>query len=638
MAFKRSLILGFSLIFIAVFAYGQQDTFQELPEFNLRYGSFRKNSSTFTWQVDSSTLSRFKTLSLAQLLQQESGIFIKNYSPGSLATSSLRGGSAQHTATLWNGFQITSPMLGQIDFSLLPVGIFQQIQVEHGEGSALWGSGAVAGTIHLNNQARFNQGISLSIGGSGGSFNTNNQNIGINYSDSNYALQFDCYRQFSENNFLFQDPFSSSERRMNHAKFNVLGTMLNQSFKWRKSILSLRIWSQLANREIPPTLMESTAEATQKDQAHRFALEHFYQNKKWKSNSRLGFFTENLDFRQHHNANSSLSQTQSLLSETDWKFKLLKNLELQFGAHSTLAFAESNGYENLKSQLRFAVFYGISHQFKHWWQQQFFVRKEWVDNIHVPLTYSYGSTFQIHKHLSIKANAAYLFRVPTLNDRFWSPGGNPDLKPEKGHSIDFGLYYQLKENKTWSQKLSVCVYHRRLHDWIIWLPQQTYWSPQNLMQVWSRGLEINQFSAFRKGNWYYALQSNLSLSYSTNEKAKMENDASLHKQLIYTPVLQYNIGFTLAWKSLEFYWQQGFVGERFISTDNTHSLPAFHLSNFRTTWKSKLKNQPFHLFIQVNNLFNNSYQVMAMRPMPLRHFQIGGQFNLQLIKNQNKTT
>ena len=33
------------------------------------------------------------------------------------------------------------------------------------------------------------------------------------------------------------------------------------------------------------------------------------------------------------------------------------------------------------------------------------------------------------------------------------------------------------------------IFNRNINNWIIWLPEQTFWTPQNLMQVWSRGLE-----------------------------------------------------------------------------------------------------------------------------------------------------
>ena len=54
-----------------------------------------------------------------ELLNQLSGVHIRSYGSGSLATSSVRGGSAGHTLVLWNNVPISSPLLGLLDLSLL---------------------------------------------------------------------------------------------------------------------------------------------------------------------------------------------------------------------------------------------------------------------------------------------------------------------------------------------------------------------------------------------------------------------------------------------------------------------------------------------------------------------------------------
>ena len=43
---------------------------------------------------------------------------------------------------------------------------------------------------------------------------------------------------------------------------------------------------------------------------------------------------------------------------------------------------------------------------------------------------------QLFKPLKLKVNAAKVYRLPTLNDLYWSPGGNPNLKPEEGFTYE----------------------------------------------------------------------------------------------------------------------------------------------------------------------------------------------------------
>src|SRR4051812_33013156 len=57
---------------------------------------------------------------LNNALSQSSSIYFKNYGNDQLSTIAFRGTSSSHTAVLWNGMNISSPTLGQTDFSLLP--------------------------------------------------------------------------------------------------------------------------------------------------------------------------------------------------------------------------------------------------------------------------------------------------------------------------------------------------------------------------------------------------------------------------------------------------------------------------------------------------------------------------------------
>src|SRR5690606_5715624 len=130
-----------------------------------------------TQAIDSATMARYRPADLGTLLEMESPIFIKSYGLGSLATTSFRGGSANHTAVLWNGFNIGSPMNGQIDLSLVPVGIADEVSIQYGGASALWGSGAVGGSVLLNSTPVFDSGLTVDAGASFGSFGDRRQHL-----------------------------------------------------------------------------------------------------------------------------------------------------------------------------------------------------------------------------------------------------------------------------------------------------------------------------------------------------------------------------------------------------------------------------------------------------------------------------
>ena len=103
-------------------------------------------------ELDSAALAQYRGGTAADVLGARSGLYIKNYGPGQLATISLRGTAAQHTAVLWNGLNIALPTLGQNDLALLPISGNTQLAVQPGPAAALYGSGAVGGAIILRTE------------------------------------------------------------------------------------------------------------------------------------------------------------------------------------------------------------------------------------------------------------------------------------------------------------------------------------------------------------------------------------------------------------------------------------------------------------------------------------------------------
>src|SRR5574343_1214189 len=81
--------------------------------------------------------------SLADVLSQYSALFVKSYSPGNLASTSMRGMGAQHTAVQWNGINLQSCMNSNIDLNLLPVFFFDQAAIETGANASASANGAI---------------------------------------------------------------------------------------------------------------------------------------------------------------------------------------------------------------------------------------------------------------------------------------------------------------------------------------------------------------------------------------------------------------------------------------------------------------------------------------------------------------
>ena len=90
-----------------------------------------------------------------------------------------------------------------------------------------------------------------------------------------------------------------------------------------------------------------------------------------------------------------------------------------------------------------------------------------------------------------------VYRFPTINDLYWSPGGNENLNPENGYSTDLGLLWT-KDLSNTQLYFEPTIYSRWIDNWIIWQPTGTYWSPMNVKKVWNRGIETNSSISFKR--------------------------------------------------------------------------------------------------------------------------------------------
>ena len=184
-------------------------TLKEIPVIEINSHRLQRFSNGFyTFKLDSQTIDDYYQSNLAELLQAESPIFIKSYGNGGVATTSFRGGSAAHTAILWNGLQINSPLNGLSDLSLIAVNSFENIEIQYGGSTSLWGTGAVGGSIHLESgSSNLNQ--HLKLGKSIGSYGRNNTHISTSLKKNKWHFNLNVSHIKQENNFPYPNPWKT---------------------------------------------------------------------------------------------------------------------------------------------------------------------------------------------------------------------------------------------------------------------------------------------------------------------------------------------------------------------------------------------------------------------------------------------
>ncbi|MBA3665609.1 MAG: TonB-dependent receptor [Bacteroidetes bacterium] len=579
-----------------------------------------------TQAIDSTTKQQFVYNSVGDILNLNTPIFIKNYGPGSLSTSSFRGGNASQTAILWNGFNIQSGMLGQIDLALLPSVLFDKITVEYGGSSSVWGSGAVGGSIHLDNTPRFNRGFTTIANLSAGSFGLFNASTNIEYSDKKFISSTKAYLQNSVNDFRYRDTADPERpaKIQRHATYTFKGLM--QEFRYminNKQIISANIWYNRGARQIPVYNIYNLSRAEQTDANLKSSINWNYTTSGFKSIVRTAFFNDQLNYTDSVFSIDSKSRLQTIIAENENNFKWKEKNELNVGVNFTSYTGRVDNYEGTKTMSKAALFLGNKFSFyKDKLISYVSVRGEYFSTGKMPLTGNVSLEYKLTKNLTSKLNGAKVFRQPTLNELYWRPGGNPNLLPEEGFTYEGDLAFQKTYGK-FSVFISGSAYMRTINNWILWVPGPNATTPVNIQQVFSRGTETSSRIGWQKNKLKISMSVISGYVLSTVQSSRQENGNTEARQLIYTPRYTVNGNLSLSYNHATLIYYHQYIGYRFTTSDNLQWLPPYHYSSLRFNYKTSLQTTNMILFVACNNMLNTNYEVIAAHYMPLRNFEIG---------------
>ncbi|MEM8909085.1 MAG: TonB-dependent receptor [Bacteroidota bacterium] len=577
-------------------------------------------------QVDTSTLADYPMQDLATVLSRESAIYLKNYGPGRLNTTSIRGASASQTVLTWNGIPLVQPMLGQFDLSLFPAFFLDEIAIQPGGGSSNWGSGAIGGSLHFNHQLSFDQGWQINWQSLVGSFGHFNNGLKLQYSNARWSNTTRVFYESAQNDFPYLD-FDGSKKRLPNSELRQQGLLQETALRISdQQQLSLRLWWQNSDRDIPPILGQSLSLAQQEDRTVRALLDwtYFSQRSVWKIQT--AYFDEQLDYQDELANLNSESHGRTTQLRVEWKRHLSPRWQIDANAQQQWLWARSSGYANSRRQQQRAIYTALKWRPHPRWTSLLSLRQEWVDEEAVPFVPSLGVEGQLGQRFRLKGNVSRNFRLPTFNDLYWAEGGNPDLQPERGWSQELTLDFQTLSTQ---RQATLTIYNRNIQNWIIWLPGSIYWSPENVLEVWSRGLEIQSRQSFAIRSITGQIDAQYQFVLSTNQKTKSTADASLGKQLIYQPRHQAQINLSVAWRQFRLRYQHAYTGQVYILADHSAALPHFHIGDCHWSYAFRAKQWRGQIQFGIRNLWNKNYQVVVSRPLPGRSYELSSSFYFQ---------
>lgn len=610
--------------------FAQQADTVHLQEVAVTDYRTRRAEQHFTQiKVDSATQSNFSNNSVAQMLLQNNAGFIKSYGPANIASLTLRGSTAQQTAVVWNGMNINNPMLGQADVSLLPVGFFNSVSLQKGALSGYWGSGAMAGVLNLQSNAS-DGGTSVKVASAYSSWKNFSQLVSLNGGAGKWQTSVKWMGEWAQNQYLYySNPDSQITKRQTHAQNAQQALLADACYRInKKQQLGLHAWWQEAQRQMPYTLQEKKQDAEQQDKIVRLLLDWKVTASRYAFTSRAAFFNEGLIYRNRTYALRTDNSFKTMLLDAEAQFYLPNGFTVVAGSSNAFSVGTTQGYAKQQQYLRLAAFENLE------WKKGIFVssvygREELFNATTFVPTGGMTASVKPLKWLSAKINGGTIYRYPTLNDLYWNPGGNPNLKPESGYSVDGSLQLQFKYEKI-SLATSGTLFSRKVNNWIVWMPGQNgIWSPQNVLEVWSRGGETNSEIAYKGKRIRASLSLVTNYILSTRSKTVLANDESANRQLPYVPMYSGSVVGSLEYRNTALRAVYTYTGYRYLTSDNYGYLTPYQLIDLRLAHSFILKNTQWNIFLEVNNLLNENYYSMAQYAMPLRNYRVGLIFNYQ---------
>lgn len=576
---------------------------------------------TTSRQIDSTLQSAYLTQNLGEILQQNAAIYIKTYGNGMLATPSLRGTTAAQTQVLWNGFSINSATLGQTDFSLVPVASAEQIAIETG-GDLV--APAIGGNITLRNTLPKTKGTQLQLSQEVASFGTFKTYLKTNLTRHKWAFQQNIFRYEGKNNFPFFHPNEQQIKRQTNAAWEQIGALQHLSWKpTQHQTLTLHTWQQQSFRQIQPTfLIRDNFNQQQTDLTFRTVAEYNSVGKKQTFTAASAYFYDKMRFEDIpflRNDYQSHQWQSRVLYEKD----ILPHTQLKAGSELQGFFTKSTIFQ--ANEWRGAVFGQIHTQFRQFFAQTA-LRYQHIAGFAVPLLPIFSLGYQSRNGWHIAAKWQKNYRLPTLNERYWQPGGNPLILPETAQNYEVKLQYETKLNKQGSIENSLTAFYMQTKNLIQWLPQDSYWQPENTLGIsTNKGLEWRTSWKYLLKNWKYLLQYNFTYSLAQNEKGY---------RLMYAPLQQSGLFAQINYKKVGLWSNLNYTSLRYtdVFNDARYAINGFYLMNMgiqanlnkiekTTKWNVQLR-------FQVNNIFNTNYQNYINRAMPLRNYSIGCIFSV----------
>lgn len=227
---------------------------------------------------------------------------------------------------------------------------------------------------------------------------------------------------------------------------------------------------------------------------------------------------------------------------------------------------------------------------------------------------------------NLRAFYKRIFRMPTLNDLYYTFIGNTDLEPEYTNQYNIGFTYSKDFTHTWLKRIEIQTdfYYNEVENKIIATPTSNFfrWTMINLGKVEIRGVDVAVQTEWQLGRELF-LNGRVNYTYQKAQDFTNPEDEFYGGQIPYIPWHSGSANLNASFRRWEANYSFIYTGERYSSSANipvNYQLP-WYTSDCSIAYRHPLRKGNLKATLEVNNLLNQQYEVVACYPMPGINFR-----------------
>lgn len=614
-------------------------------------------------QLKGKELERLSVHSVADAMRYFAGVQIKDYGGiGGLKTVNVRSLGTNHTGVFYDGIQLGNAQNGQIDLGRFSLDNMEALQLYNGEKSDLLQTAkdyASASTVYLQTRKPLfatHKRYNLNVAMKAGSFDTYNQSLLWEQKlTEKLSAQLSGEYMSTSGRYKFsyakKNGYDTTEVRRNgdvsalRAEAALFGK--SKDGEWRAKVYfynSERGFPGASVREEPGKYRHQDRQwdtsvfgqgTFRRNFTNRYSLllntKVAYDYLHYLSDPRLDVTTMYTD-NHYRQSEAYLSAAHLYQIRTWWQVSLSNDVQYNYLDADLVNFVYPTRW-TLLSALSTSL---------HWDKLSFRVSglQTYVNDKTRMVGGSAGSKNRFtpavilgyqpldkgNHDLSLRAFYKRIFRMPTFNDLYYTFIGNKDLKPEYTTQYNVGGTYKRVWEKGLlrSAELRADGYYNEVEDKIVAMPtsNQFRWTMMNfgLCHIW--GLDASLRTSWRLG----MLDVSTNCSYTFNRAMDHTEKGSpfYGGQLPYIPWHAFSAIVGLSWRDWAFNYSFIYTGERYEASANipeNYSKP-WYTSDLSLTKLVRIKKFTLRITGEVNNVFNQQYEVVQCYPMPGTNFKV----------------